>query len=485
MFKSVFSRYLISFVLIFVLSFLCFGGIIYGYVSDYAKGEAISSVRTASYSAKIMLDKMYENYFSGGENRTYAGFFSQNRDEIKASLGGYSTFTDVEILVLNAENEVIAVATKGDLLGVRLADDFYKGEFTSKKKTAVEGLDAEKIYYSTIALSGSERFYVLVYNTIDTEAEILAQLLKALFASAMVVFLFGFAACYIISVRMIAPLRDMSIAAKKFALGDFSARVEVKGEDEIAELATAFNGMAQSLGELEEQRSTFLANISHDLRTPMTSISGFIDGILDGTIKESEQKRYLEIVSTEIKRLSRLVRTLLEVSKIDAGVRKFNMIDFDVAEMAIMILFSFENQIDSKKLNVDFDSEEHMYVKADKDAIHQVLYNLIDNAVKFSKEQGTLRISVKKSDKSVKIEVYNEGAGIPKEDLPYVFDRFYKADKSRGLDKGGTGLGLFISKAIVQAHGEMLCVESEQGQFCKFYFTLPIGTVTKKAKNKE
>ena len=259
-------------------------------------------------------------------------------------------------------------------------------------------------------------------------------------------------------------------------MGDFDARVRVRGQDEIAELAVAFNNMAQSLAELEEQRSTFLANVSHDLRTPMTSISGFIDGILDGTIPPENRDHYLNIVSVEIKRLSRLVRTLLDLSRIQCGERKFNMVNFDAAEMAMTILFSFEKQIDQKRLNVVFDCEDKMYVLADSDAIHQVLYNLIDNAVKFSYEGGELRVSLKERDKNVLVEVYNEGKGIPATDLPHVFDRFYKADKSRGLDKTGVGLGLFIVKAILQAHGENITVTSEEEKNCCFSMTLPKGT---------
>jgi signal transduction histidine kinase len=215
----------------------------------------------------------------------------------------------------------------------------------------------------------------------------------------------------------------------------------------------------------------------------MTSISGFIDGILDGTIPPENRDHYLNIVSVEIKRLSRLVRTLLDLSRIQCGERKFTMVDFDVSEMAMMILFSFETQIDTKKLEIEFDGAERTFVLADSDAIHQVLYNLIDNAVKFSYESGVLRVKITEQDKNVAIEVYNEGKGIPENDLPHVFDRFYKADKSRGLDKTGVGLGLFIVKAILQAHGEDISVKSEEGKNCSFMLTLPKGTDPNASKN--
>jgi len=239
----------------------------------------------------------------------------------------------------------------------------------------------------------------------------------------------------------------------------------------------AFNNMASSLERNEETRRTFLANVSHDMRTPMTTIGGFIDAILDGTIPEDQQEHYLKIVSSEIKRLSRLVSTLLDISKIQAGERKFTMEPFDICELSRQIIISLEQRLTDKNLDVEFEcDDEKMIAVADRDAIYQVLYNICDNGVKFSNEGGKYKISVKDSDKKILVSVYNEGDGIPKEDLPYVFDRFYKSDKSRGLDKTGVGLGMFISRTIMEAHGENITVRSKQGEFCEFTITLKKNT---------
>ncbi len=251
-------------------------------------------------------------------------------------------------------------------------------------------------------------------------------------------------------------------------------RVPVKGRDEVAELAVAFNNMAESLNNYDTMRNTFMSNVSHDLRTPMTSISGFIDGILDGVIPPEKHEYYLGLVSAEVKRLSRLVSTLLDISRIQAGERKFTMTGFDICEMGRQILISFEQKIDEKHLDVSFlCDEEKLLVTADRDAIYQILYNLCDNAVKFSAEGGALRIEIRRQkNRKVLISVYNEGQGISPADIPYVFDRFYKSDKSRGLNKSGVGLGLFIAKTIVEAHREKIWVESEYGKDCCFNFTL-------------
>lgn len=310
--------------------------------------------------------------------------------------------------------------------------------------------------------------------------KVIGSTIKTLLLTSLWVFFAALVAVYFLTERIIEPLKNMSRAAKSYATGNFDIRIPVQGNDEVAELAVAFNQMATDLQNLEDMRRSFLANVSHDLKTPMTTIAGFIDGILSGAIPPESQNEYLERVKNEVLRLSRLVRQLLDISRIQAGDRKLETESFDICEMARQIVLSFENRIYEKKLDVEFDcDEDNVFVNADKDSIHQVLYNLCDNAVKFSCEGGKYKIGVSVKNKQAHISVYNEGQGIPKEDLPFVFERFYKSDKSRGLDKAGVGLGLYISKTIIDAHRENLTVESEQGKYCRFEFTLPLTEIKK------
>lgn len=311
---------------------------------------------------------------------------------------------------------------------------------------------------------------------------VIAAPLKTLIMASLWVFLAALIAVYFITERITSPLKNMSKAAKAFAAGRFDVRVDESGDDEVAELAAAFNAMAESLRRADEMRSSFLANVSHDLKTPMTTISGFIDAILVGAIPPEQQTEYLERIKSEVLRLSRLVRQLLDISRVQAGERKFEFTDFDICEIARQILLSFEQKIDNKQLEVDFDCDDfNIMVNADKDAIHQILYNICDNAVKFSREKGELKIAIKQreEDKKIIVSVFNQGVGIPAEDLPFVFERFYKTDKSRGLDKTGVGLGLFISRTIINAHGEEIHAESEPGENCRFWFTLKPALGTK------
>ncbi len=328
--------------------------------------------------------------------------------------------------------------------------------------TPIYSVSGESVVGMVFSCSSTKGVNTLIISTV-----------KTMVMASLWVFLAALIAVYFITERIIAPLKEMSRAAKCYASGKFDARIHVHGDDEVAELATAFNQMATELESLENMRSSFLASVSHDLKTPMTVISGFIDGILSGAIPAESQTEYLERIKNEVLRLSRLVRQLLDLSRIQAGDRKFEFSVFDICEVARQIVLSFEQKIDEKQLDVEFECEEdRMKVYADKDSIHQILYNICDNAVKFSRPGGKYKVSITSKKQKVHVSVYNEGEGIAAEDLPFVFERFYKTDKSRGLDKTGVGLGLYISKTIIDAHGETIKADSVQGEWCKFEFTL-------------
>lgn len=343
----------------------------------------------------------------------------------------------------------------------------------------------EKSIYSIRPVYSENKGTVVGYVFACSSAEeldvIIGSTVKTILLAALWVFLAALVAVYFMSERIIGPLKNMSRAAKSYAAGNFDIRIPVQGSDEIAELAASFNQMASELQNLENMRRSFLANVSHDLKTPMTTIAGFIDAILSGAIPPENRDEYLERIKSEVLRLSRLVRQLLDISRIQAGDRKLEPTTFDICEVARQIVLSFERRIDEKHLDVEFNCErDNMNVIADKDSIHQILYNICDNAVKFSRDGGKYKLDITEKDKKVHVSVFNEGQGIAKEDLPFVFERFYKSDKSRGLDKSGVGLGLYIAKTIIDAHRETITVDSEKGQFCVFEFTLTSADSQKK-----
>ncbi len=268
--------------------------------------------------------------------------------------------------------------------------------------------------------------------------------------------------------KITEPLREMSKAVQSFGNGDFSVRVSDYGGDEISALAKVFNRMADNIEEMEKVRRSLVANVSHELRTPMTTIGGYIDGILDGTIPRKSQDHYLTIVSDEIKRLARLTESTLAVSRIEEGKLTINMAANNIWDIVCSVMFSAERRITQKNIRVREFSPDEAYVMCDADMLHQVIYNLVDNAIKFTPEGGEWSLTVHKNENQTLFSLRNSGPGIAKEELPFIFDRFYKTDKSRGMDKTGTGLGLYIVKTLVQRMDGDITVASVEGEYCEF-----------------
>ncbi len=282
----------------------------------------------------------------------------------------------------------------------------------------------------------------------------------------------------ILARRLSNPLREMARTASAFGHGDLTARVPLRSSysHEVEELALSFNNMASSLQKSEYQRQEFVANVSHELKTPMTTIGGYVDGILDGTIPEEKHRHYMQIVSDETKRLSRLVRSMLDISRLpDAGnMPEESKTRFDLTECAGQVLITFEQKILQKGVDVTVDMPDlPVYTIANRDSITQVIYNLLDNAVKFCPPGGNLGLTIREGDLKAYISVFNDGETIPPKELPLVFDRFHKLDKSRSQNRDGWGLGLYIVKTIVCAHGGDISVTSSNGR-TEFTFTMPL-----------
>lgn len=510
MFKSVFAKYVITFTTLLLVSFLLLLFIVNSVFSNYTlRAERASVVGTATSSATHLSDLFaasgeatFSDFMQGGTSGEGDGLsyierllttILTNDDDMTV----YVTDEGGGFIFSTGKASSAAPAVGTPLPGTEeLISPDGDGEHDTPPAEPDTETDAPGRFLSSYPLSAGELGlayatpiagedggtvgFVIVTSTAESRGLMTKEILRSMTVAALWIMLAALIAIYFITERVIGPLRDMSRAAKKMAVGQFDVRVPVHGRDEVAELAVAFNQMAGALENLEQMRNSFVANVSHDLRTPMTTIAGFIDGILDGVIPPEQTEHYLRVVSEEVRRLSRLVTALLDVSRLQAGDRKFDMKPFDVCEMGRQILISFEKKINDKGLDVEFMcDEDHMFVLADRDAIHQILYNICDNAVKFSSVGGKLRMSFARVDaeggrhRKIAVAVFNEGQGIPPEDLPFVFERFYKSDKSRSLDKSGVGLGMFISKTIIEAHGETISVSSDYGHSCTFTFTLP------------
>jgi signal transduction histidine kinase len=363
-----------------------------------------------------------------------------------------------------SDNVMSALSGSGDMDQLTNLDGFYDGtRFVVAKP--ISAADGELIGYvfvsaDTSSMVGAYRTFMWVALAVASAVLMLALLISLVYSR-----------------KMSEPLDEMAVAARKFAHGDFSVRVKNKDQrtDEVGALIDSFNEMADSLEKSEARRNAFIGNISHELRTPMTTIAGFADGILDGTIPKEDEGKYLAAIADETRRLSRLVRNMLDVSQLQARVSdKSRRKNFDLTELMLQTLLSFEKRADEKKLDMDLQlPEDHIMVFADPDAITQVIYNLVDNAVKFAFESSVITVLLYKKSGKAYVSIKDRGETIPPDDLPFIFDRFHKSDHSRSLDKDGVGLGLYLVKTIINSHDEDIAVTSRDGM-TEFVFTLAL-----------
>ena len=490
LFKTSFSKYITAFVIIILVSFIMLSGIITSIIKNKLtqdKEEKVALV-AEKFAAQIEDDKTEDVgiYVSSGQCSDAVMLlvnFDTQVDVMVADPDGKIILTTLGSSTVREDGSKEPEFDLGRGFGVVPFNMLTRVEGSSDAvfvhNGTMSGLLSEEsvVYVNDIVTAGKLRGYVITVSSTVRENDLMEISRNAVFNSSIWVMLAAVIAAYFITERIVRPMRAMTDASKSFAKGDFSARVVVTGKDEVSELGRAFNNMAESLDNLEKMRNSFLANVSHDLRTPMTTISGFIDGITSGAIPPEKHEYYLNVIQAEVHRLSRLVSEILDVSRLESGERKFNPVDFDIAEMARIILISFEQKIDAKRLDVSFETDDDaVFAVGDKDAIYQVLYNLCHNAIKFSRDGGKFAISITRTEhKKIRISVFDEGQAIEKDDIKLVFDRFYKTDKSRGLDKMGVGLGLYISKTIIEAHGEQIWAESNGVDNCEFIFTLKEG----------
>lgn len=475
MFKSIFSKYFTVLSVIIVVSFAAMGGLQTLLASRYwveDKGELLGEnareIAFMAYNGVIPLPNGNSEIVTDNLQmllRQRASASGSNILIADAYSGRIILCTEAvncpHLHKRISENILNTIAGK-DYFSVGTLDGIYDSrQYTASTPIYLEG-NTEPAYYVFVSASAAGMNDNIRNN------------LQVFFLSALGVLTLTFIALYAMTYRMVKPLRQMAAAARSFGVGDFSYRISVKGKDEVAELASSLNNMAVSLSSVEGMRRSFVANVSHELKTPMTTIAGFIDGILDGTIPDEKRNYYLKIVSDEVKRLSRLVKSMLDLSRIDNGELKLNPVRFDLTEVACSVLVSFERRIEAKNISVEgLEDCGRIDVNGDYDLIGQVVYNLLDNAIKFTNENGTLTLRTEKKDGRAYCYVRNTGIGIPAQEMPHIFERFYKSDKSRSLDKNGVGLGLYIVKTVINLHHGEIMVRSAEGEYCEFSFWLP------------
>lgn len=478
--NNIFAKYFILFATIFLVVLSMLGTTLTLLVNAYTQNENtkllkgnVNSIANTVNSTLIVQDMN--------------DFYSVEKDMICTSLEIISNTINADIFVCDVEGNIIMCKEKSEsppLNGKLPVCPYHNTKVIDNNilKCVYEGgyvgrgvVNDTLSYIVGMPIYSGDTIIGSVFATTENTANTLTLAVMRIFiASALVCLSIAFVAIWYLTKNFVRPLKQMSTAAKKFAIGDFSYRVKVTGDDELADLGKAFNDMADSLDTLESSRRSFVSNVSHELRTPMTSIGGFIDGILDGTIPRDKQDYYLNIVSGEIRRLSRLVVAMLNMSKIESGSFEMKPTNYDISEQIIHILLTFEQKIEEKNIEIqNLENLQPTYIVADTDMIYQVIYNIFDNAVKFTNEGGYINISMISTANDVEVHIKNSGIGIKSEELPKVFERFYKVDKSRSLDAKGAGLGLYIVKMMVEMHGGKIWAKSDDDSSAEFIFKLP------------
>ncbi|MCD3216607.1 cell wall metabolism sensor histidine kinase WalK [Clostridium botulinum C] len=462
--KGLFSKMVATYSLIIALSFI----VLASFLSFWFEGYFLNQRKEQLLGESQILSNAAVQYLQG----------NSSLEKTNDILEYVSNYSGMDILLFDRYGYVYAASNPRHkkFIGNQILTDelksLRKGNFIEKKNLDSR-FNKRYIYDVPVFYKGVFQGVLGFSTSMELINAPLRKVYQIIWMSAMFAIVFSSVIIYCFSQRIIIkPLEQINSAADKISKGEVHKRVQVQSGDEIGALANSFNSMAKSLEEVEENRRVFISNVSHELRSPITSIKGFIGGILDGVIPKEKENYYLSVAYEEIQRLTRLINDLLDLSSIEAGKFVLNVKEEDINEIIRLSIIKFETVIKSKKINVEvWLDEERLSVLVDRDKIIQVITNLIDNAIKYGKEEGNIEIRTKVKGQKVFVSVYNDGPNISEEDGKYIWDRFYKGDKSRTL-KVSTGLGLSIVRRIVTQHGGDVWFENREDKGVKFTFTL-------------
>lgn len=472
--KSIYFKNFLTMVTVLFLSFLILGTSFAALSYQFVMSDKTETMRSNADSARDLIS-------------AYSSIWSMDSIEVRTMLLWISETNGVHIVASDDTGTIVSCSDRRFIcphMGATIPEDVIgqmqkNGEYRGYGK--LSGLyDAERYIVGVPLASDDGRGPIKGYLILSSETKQMQEMWRhfaAIFlVAAITVVLISFVMSFVTTKKQARPIKEMAEAVHKFGRGDFSVRVrEMDRSDEIGELAYSFNRMADSLERAENTRRDLIANVSHELKTPMTTITGFADGILDGTVPPEREREYIALISSETKRLSRLVRGMLETSQLQSvDKEEIAQKSFDISEVIRVALISLEPKITARGLDVDARlPEEPVYTVGDVDAITQVVYNLTENAAKFANPGSEIRLELYKKAGKAYVSVENEGETISREELPLIFDRFHKTDRSRSMDRDGVGLGLYIVKTILESHGEDIFVTSKDG-VTKFEFSLSL-----------
>lgn len=434
---------------------------------------------TYNYLEKKEASGLYRESALVASNYAQSYFTSSTTlNEIKNQLQSLDTYLNADIWIVDTKGTVLLNTDSTSTESVTISNfdmtDF--GNKYSQVGTFYDYFSTETLsVFSPITVNYKVRGYVIIHKPVSSLISNANSICAIIYQSFGLIFLFGFLALGFFTYTVYHPIRKICKVADEYANGNFDAKIDVHTNDEIGYLAASLNYMANELNTLEDDQKKFISNVSHDFRSPLTSIKGYVEAILDGTIPVEMQDKYLNIILFETERLNKLTKSLLELNRFGKHGIMLDVTDFDINSTIKTTVRTFEGVCTQKRISFQLIlTGEKLSVSGDFSKIQQVLYNLIDNAIKFSHHDSFITIETTEKNEKVFVSIKDTGIGIPKDSLNKIWERFYKTDLSRGKDKKGTGLGLAIVKEIVNAHGENINVISTEGVGTEFIFTLPL-----------
>lgn len=462
-----YPKFLAGYFLFGLIGFLIIATFTYHLTFDFIEKHEAANL----YRESAQISSSYAaNYFSR----------SMTLEEIQTQLKTISNYLSGEIWIVDPKGTIILNTSDTDVSEPEtVIPDFDMTDFGNRYYrvgTFYGHFSSETLsVFSPITVNYKVRGYVIIHKPVSSLVNYANGLASISYQTLVLLFLAAFVVLILFTYVVYIPIRKITRGAAQYAAGNFDARINVSSNDEIGYLAASLNYMANELNTLEEDQRKFVSNVSHDFRSPLTSIKGYVEAMQDGTIPPEMQDKYLGIILFETERLNKLTKSLLELNKYGSHGIMLDITDFDINYTIRMTVQTFEGICKEKRISFNLIlTGEKLYVSADMSKIQQVLYNLIDNAVKFSTTDSAITVETTEKNERIFVSVKDSGIGIPKDSIKKIWERFYKTDLSRGKDKKGTGLGLSIVKEIIQAHGENINCISTEGVGTEFIFTLPL-----------
>lgn len=453
--------------------------IIFGFLSVFTTAILVSGY-TLDKITDFTASKLYESA-NITATQYLPRYFNEtlSLSDVRIQINGMESYTDAAVWFVDTDGNLLCSKSPEDYPEAPAKiPDFDPAENSGQtwKKGDYHGCFEEDVItiIAPVVQGFSTRGYLLVHQNMNNILALQNALIQRLYITLIIIYLLSFSIFLAFELLVHRPLREITYAATQYASGNLNYQIPIHTDDEMGYLSASLNYMSSHLRDMENYQKKFVANVSHDFRSPLTSIKGYVEAIADGTIPPELQEKYLHIILFETERLTDLTRDLLELNAFDTQQLLLNREDFDIHDIIRSTAASFEGTCTQKKISIELIlATRTLFVFADKHKIQQVLYNLIDNAIKFSDPDSIITVETTDRGEKVQVSVKDNGIGIPRDALNKIWERFYKTDSSRGKDKKGTGLGLSIVRECIQAHGEHINVISTEGVGSEFTFSLP------------